>query len=98
MATAFPATLLDNPEAFADLFGSFWAGTFDGREQFVELMAATAKIYAQAVQNASEAFDCVDRLRIPVYARKLALPLRILESDRADFPLVYDAGYLYDDG
>ena len=98
MATAFPATLLDNPEAFADLFGSFWAGTLDGREQFVELMAAMAKIYAQAVQNASEAFDCVDRLRIPVYARKLALPLRILESDRADFPLVYDAGYLYDDG
>ncbi len=103
MPYAFPANDLDRPDVLLESLGSFWSGTYGGRDLVRSYVDGRAHLEQQTEQDFRELLAAVSRYTVPVYHTELVYALVIRESDlnssslaRFDGQFVFDNGLAYD--
>ena len=102
MATyVYPASDYDRPHVLLAVLGSFWAETYQGSSQVLDVATGKGQIENQTILDLLETISALGRHAIPIFHRDNWYALRLLESEHNSLrtsPLRYDAGGKYDSG
>lgn len=106
MTYSFPNSVYDVPENLLATLGSWWADQYTGREQVAAVVAATAEVQQQSMQDMLELLNSMSRHTVPIYHTDNWYELRLLQTGqtqvtaanvfRYDDNNAYDSGITYD--
>lgn len=83
---SFENTIYDRPAALLAALGSFWASTYEGREQVASFVAGKAAVERQSENDFLELLNCLSRYTTPIYHRDLWYKLVLRKSELAITP------------
>jgi hypothetical protein len=95
----YPSNDFDRTDQLMRMVGSFWENVFTQRFLVRDLVFSKGQLEQQTLQQMSELFDGVSRLKIPVFHKERWHFIRLLESDKNTgkaAQLLYDGEANYD--
>lgn len=76
----YPGSDLDRSRVLLSLLGTFWAQTYEGKDQLRSYADATALSVAQTHRNLLEVVAALSRYDVPVFHEELLVPITIKKS------------------
>lgn len=77
----YPQSDLDRGRALLSVLGSFWARTYEARDQVLSYVTATAETVAQSHRNLLETAAALSRYEIPLFHTENWVPITLKKSE-----------------